>query len=206
MDFPREGSVINEASPSSWQTRCSRCCPTNSVVTDWLTKSSYVKICSTHRLSKTVRARDLKFVENVHHPLCVTCHMSCVTCHVSHLMYHKSCFTRATEFWKCFHKKLKKSQKLFFFVFFFLLNFQFVLLSQTTKFHYILKSPKTKYHSTPTSAVHSIGSCRVHWYVLKFGCQGHQNGVQFVCRAHQIWVIFICWGHQNGVKFQSWQN
>ena len=39
---------------------------------------------SEHHHSQTVRDRDLKLWEYVHHPLCVTCHMSRVTCHVSH--------------------------------------------------------------------------------------------------------------------------
>ena len=33
----------------------------------------------------TPRAKDLKFWANVHHPLCVTCHISRVTCHVSYV-------------------------------------------------------------------------------------------------------------------------
>ena len=48
-------------------------------------------------LSQTVRPRDLKFLENVPHPLLIMCHMSCVMCHkshvtihVSHVMYHVS--------------------------------------------------------------------------------------------------------------------
>ena len=41
---------------------------------------------SKHHYSQTVTASDLKFVHNVHHPLCVTWHMSCVTCHLSHVM------------------------------------------------------------------------------------------------------------------------
>ena len=35
--------------------------------------------------SKTVRARDLQFSHNIHHTLCVLCHMSGVTCQVSHV-------------------------------------------------------------------------------------------------------------------------
>ena len=34
--------------------------------------------------SRTVRARKLKLLDNFHHPLCVTCHMSHVACHVWH--------------------------------------------------------------------------------------------------------------------------
>ena len=32
---------------------------------------------------QTVRARELKFWENVHTPPCVTCQVSCIMCHVS---------------------------------------------------------------------------------------------------------------------------
>ena len=39
-------------------------------------------------LSQTVRARRLKFLENVHPPPHVTCHMSCVICHMSHVKCH----------------------------------------------------------------------------------------------------------------------
>ena len=35
-------------------------------------------------------ARELKFLNNVHHPMCVMCHMSLVTCHVSHVIYRMS--------------------------------------------------------------------------------------------------------------------
>ena len=35
-----------------------------------------------------VWARDLKFWDNVYHPLCVRCRMSCVTCCVSHVTCH----------------------------------------------------------------------------------------------------------------------
>ena len=38
---------------------------------------------SNHHHSQTVRARELKFVEDVHHPPRVTCHMSRDTCHLS---------------------------------------------------------------------------------------------------------------------------
>ena len=35
-----------------------------------------MEISSNHHNFQTVRARDLKFLHNVHHPLCVMCHMS----------------------------------------------------------------------------------------------------------------------------------
>ena len=45
---------------------------------------------SQHHESQTVRARELKFWENVHHVWSVTCHVSRVTCHVSHVTCHLS--------------------------------------------------------------------------------------------------------------------
>ena len=39
---------------------------------------------------KTVRSRELQFWDNVHHPPCVTCHVSHVTCHMSHVTCHVS--------------------------------------------------------------------------------------------------------------------
>ena len=42
--------------------------------------------------SQTVRARKLKFLENVHLPPRVTCHMPCVMCQVSRVMCHASQF------------------------------------------------------------------------------------------------------------------
>ena len=49
-----------------------------------------MEISSNHHNFQTVRARDLKFWHNVHHPLCVQCvmcHVSRVTCHVSRVTY-----------------------------------------------------------------------------------------------------------------------
>ena len=54
----------------------------------WLTHSSIVKISSKLLHSQTVRARDLKLWDNVHHPLCVTCHMSLFTYKFSHVRCH----------------------------------------------------------------------------------------------------------------------
>ena len=45
---------------------------------------------SKHHKSQAVRARELKFGENVHPSPCVTCHLSCVTCHVSRVTCHVS--------------------------------------------------------------------------------------------------------------------
>ena len=50
----------------------------------------FLERSSSHHNFHTVRARDLKFWHNVHHPLCVTCHMSRVTCHVSRVTCHVS--------------------------------------------------------------------------------------------------------------------
>ena len=40
--------------------------------------------------SQAIRARDLRFLHNVHHQSCVTCHMSIVTCHMSCVNCHIS--------------------------------------------------------------------------------------------------------------------
>ena len=47
-----------------------------------------------NQYSKTVRTKELKCLNNVHHPLCVMshmsrvrCHISCVTCQVSHVIF-----------------------------------------------------------------------------------------------------------------------
>ena len=66
----------------------------------WLINSvthPLVKISSKHSQSQTGRARVLKFWENVHPTLCVTCHVSCVTCHLSHVTCHMSPVTCHTS-------------------------------------------------------------------------------------------------------------
>ena len=55
---------------------------------NWLTHWSFVKISSKHRISQTVKARELKLWENVHHPSHVTYHDSCLAWHVSHVTWH----------------------------------------------------------------------------------------------------------------------
>ena len=49
-----------------------------------------VPICSIPCYSQTIRARELKFWENVHPTLCVMCHVSCVKCQVSSVTCHIS--------------------------------------------------------------------------------------------------------------------
>ena len=49
----------------------------------WFSQSSFSSQSSRHHKHQTVRARELTFWDNVHHPLCVTCHLSHVTCDVS---------------------------------------------------------------------------------------------------------------------------
>ena len=49
-----------------------------------------MEIYSKHCQSKTGRARQLTFWENVHLTLCVMCHVSCVMCHVSPVTCHMS--------------------------------------------------------------------------------------------------------------------
>ena len=57
-----------------------------------LNEWSFCSESSRHCPSQTVRARELKFWENVHTPRCVSSHVSRVTCHVSHVMCHMSQF------------------------------------------------------------------------------------------------------------------
>ena len=52
----------------------------------WAFSSRY----STNLHCQAVRARKLKFFENVHLPPPVTCHISHVMCHISHVMCHMS--------------------------------------------------------------------------------------------------------------------
>ena len=66
----------------------------------WYSHSFFVEISSRNLYSQTKWVRHLKFWENVHLPLCVTCHvshvmchMSCFTCHVSHVTCNMSCVT-----------------------------------------------------------------------------------------------------------------
>ena len=61
-----------------------------------------------YTVSQIVRARELKFWEDVHDSPCATfhvshfiCHMSCVTCHVSHV----TCRVSYIFFWFCFWTK-----------------------------------------------------------------------------------------------------
>ena len=65
----------------------------------------------TNIYSQTVRTRELKFLENVHPTLCVTCHMSRNTCHVSCVMCHKShdtfFFIGGASWWRvCYQRGL----------------------------------------------------------------------------------------------------
>ena len=73
---------------------------------NWLSHSSFSSRSSKHYNSQTVRARELKFWENIHPTPCVMCHVSCVmchmlfvtchlspvTCHLSHVTWHMSEF------------------------------------------------------------------------------------------------------------------
>ena len=69
---------------------------------EWLS-NPLVQISFKHCQSQTRRARELKFLENAHTTVCVTCHMSRVMCHMSNVMCHLSCVT-------C-HMFLKKCRK-----------------------------------------------------------------------------------------------
>ena len=60
-----------------------------------LCESAFFSNSSKYHKSPTVRARELKFRENVHPPQHVTCHVSYVMCQMSHITCHVS---RATFF------------------------------------------------------------------------------------------------------------
>ena len=65
-----------------------------------------MEISSNHHNFQTVRARDLKFWHNVHHPICVMCHMSRVTCHMSCVTCHKKKIQSggASQLRVCYHR------------------------------------------------------------------------------------------------------
>ena len=71
-----------------------------------------ILICSIDCYSQTIRARELKFLENVHPTPCVMCHMSGVMCHLSpvtcltyffvlHLLYIYIFFFYLKNFLQC---------------------------------------------------------------------------------------------------------
>ena len=71
------------------QSQCSCNCSLNTFIINWLIESSFCSESSRHSISQTVRAGELKYLENIHPPPCVTCHMShikCVTCNMSWVM------------------------------------------------------------------------------------------------------------------------
>ena len=55
-----------------------------------MSQSAFSSKSLKYHKSQTVGARELTFLENVHPPQHVTCHMSHVTCDVSHVMCHVS--------------------------------------------------------------------------------------------------------------------
>ena len=64
------------------QTQWCRGCSTNISVIHWLSHLLW------NYLQNTVRAREVNFWENVHHPPCVACHVSHVMCNMSHVRCH----------------------------------------------------------------------------------------------------------------------
>ena len=58
---------------------------------DWFLNPPFSSKYSKYHTSQTIRARDLQFWDNLHQPLCVTCHMLHVTCHVK---CHVLCVTQ----------------------------------------------------------------------------------------------------------------
>ena len=102
----------------NWQTRCSWGCSTNNFVIN-LFIVSVILLFRRHLHTKTIRARDLKFWHNVHHPLCVwwnmsyvMCYLSWVICQVSHVMCHMSDVTCQMSLFY-FHFFFYKVVKLF---------------------------------------------------------------------------------------------
>ena len=73
-----------------------------------------VKISSYHCQFQTGRARELKFLKNVHATLCVMCHVSSVTCHMSPVICHLSPVTWQHFFLHFFFIKKRRSKKDFF--------------------------------------------------------------------------------------------
>ena len=68
-------------------------------------QSSFYSQSSKHHKSQTVRARYLHFWDNVHHPLCVTCHVSNFMCYVSLVMCYLSrvtCHVSHVTFFFCY--------------------------------------------------------------------------------------------------------
>ena len=71
---------------------------TNTCVTNWFidlsSQWSFSSKSSKYHNSQTIRARDLTFLDNVHHMSCVMfmCHVSCVMCKVSPVTCHMSNF------------------------------------------------------------------------------------------------------------------
>ena len=67
---------------------------TPSALVNYFSKSAFVEISSKHLHSQFVRAKELKFLENVHrtmyHMSHVMCHVSWVMGHMSHLTSHMS--------------------------------------------------------------------------------------------------------------------
>ena len=67
-----------------------------------VTYSSFSSQSSKHHYSQAIRARELKFWENIHPPPHVTCNLSLVTCHVSNVICHVSHVTCHMFFFVCF--------------------------------------------------------------------------------------------------------
>ena len=59
----------------------------------WVSQSAFSSKSSRYHKSQTIRARELKFSENVHPPQHVIYHVSRVKCHVSRVTCHMSCVT-----------------------------------------------------------------------------------------------------------------
>ena len=98
-------------------------CHVSNVMCHLSTVTCHLSRVTCRHYLQSVRARDLKFWDNAHHPLCVRCHRSCamwhvssVTCHMSHFSCHVSLVpwhhnwltvrARNLTFWDNFHHLL----------------------------------------------------------------------------------------------------
>ena len=80
--------ILRECSPDTMCHASRVTCHISHVMCHLSPVTYYVSHITWHQYSQTVRARDLTFWDNVHHPMRVICHMSCVNWLMSHLTSH----------------------------------------------------------------------------------------------------------------------
>ena len=74
---------------------------------NWLSESAFSSKFPANLHSQAVRARELKFWDNIHLPQHIICHMSCVTCQMSFVTCHMSCVTCIVSHVLFFNKVVK---------------------------------------------------------------------------------------------------